>query len=40
VIDLAWLPAILEFPQGRSLKFPSWLSAQRVVAEVSGCQAW
>jgi hypothetical protein len=33
------LPPILEIPQTRSLKFPSWLSVQRVVAEVSGCRA-
>ena len=33
------VPAILEIPQCRSLKFPSWLSAQRVVAEVSGWRA-
>jgi len=35
------LPAILEIPRCRSLKFPSWLSAQRAgVGEVSGCRAW
>jgi hypothetical protein len=33
------LPAILEVPQGRSLKFPTWLSGQRVVSEASGCRA-
>jgi hypothetical protein len=37
---LATVPAILENPQSRSLKFPSWLSAQRVVAEISCCWAW
>jgi len=36
-----FLPAILEIPRCRSLKFPSWLSAQRAgVGEVSGCRAW
>lgn len=33
------LPTILGIPQCRSLKFPSWLSAQRVVAEASGWRA-
>jgi hypothetical protein len=33
------VPAILEIPRCRSLKFPSWLSAQRVVVEASGCGA-
>jgi hypothetical protein len=33
------VPAILEVPQGRSLKFPTWLSGQRVVSEASGCRA-
>ena len=34
------LPAILEIPQVRSLNFPSWLRAQRVVAEVSVWGSW
>ena len=38
--DLILVPAILGIPQCRSLKFPTWLSVQRVVAEVSGCRAW
>jgi transposase len=37
--ELTALPAILEIPWSRSLKFPSWLRAQRVVAEASGCRA-
>jgi transposase-like protein len=37
--ELAPMPAILEIPWSRSLKFPSWLRAQRVVAEASGCRA-
>jgi hypothetical protein len=38
-LALACVPAILEVPQGRSLKFPTWLSGQRVVSEASGCRA-
>ena len=34
------VPAILEIPQVRSLNFPSWLRAQRVVAEVSVWGSW
>ena len=39
-LEASVVPAILENPQPRSLKFPSWLSAQRVVAEISCCRAW
>ena len=39
-LPTAQLPAILEIPQVRSLKFPSWLRAQRVVAEVSVWGSW